>query len=243
MLDVAPGSGQQKLVQAMYRVLGSAQDGDIMNEPKTQNNRYNLRPETLQDLQQSLYDWQLYNFGDQDNELVLMGICEEAGELQHSYLKLEQGIRGTTAEHEAGIRDAVGDIMIYLLNYMSGLGEKIQVFVPREDVEKPENPKVIRQSVLSVFRMVGRVADDPKSMSRIGHLITALIYLCALKGWDLETVTRETWAQVGRRDWRQFPDTGFAPGLTGTPEMVQQQPTQPEQIPPAQAAPQQPPQG
>ena len=213
-----------------------------MNDPKMQNNRFNLKPETLQDLQESLYDWQLYNFGDQDNERVLMGICEEAGELCHSHLKLEQSIRGTPAEHEAGMRDAVGDIMIYLLNYMSGVGQKVQVFVAREDVEKPENPKVIRESVLTVFRMVGRVADEPNSMSRIGHLITALIYLCALKGWDPEAVTRDTWMQVGQRDWKSFPDTGFAP-QTAAPQTVPQQPTQPEQIPAAQPTPQQPPQG
>lgn len=42
---------------------------------------------------------------------------EELGELSHAYLKSFQNIRGTKAEHEAEIQDAVGDIIIYLLDF------------------------------------------------------------------------------------------------------------------------------
>lgn len=203
-------------------------------QPKAPNNRFNFHPESLHDLQVSLYDWQKYNFGEQDNERVLMGICEEAGELCHAHLKLEQKIRGTTEQHEADMVDAVGDIMMYLLNYLSGMGEKFPSFVAREDVEKAEDLAVIRKAVLAVFRVAGKIVEDPKSKARVQHLVTALIYLCAIKGWDLEEITRKTWQHIGPRDWHQYPETGFAPE-TAAPEPVQQQSTAPEQIPSPQA--------
>lgn len=187
-----------------------------MND-KAKNNRRNLTPETLQDLQASLYDWQNYNFGPQDNERMLLGIAEEAGELCHSYLKMEQGIRGSADAHNDAMRDAVGDIMIYTLNFMSGQKWKIQNFVPREDVEVSSDHKIVRPSVLSVFRTAGRIAEEPNNPSRVQHMISSLIYLCALKGWDLEEVLRDTWFEVGQRDWRNFPERGFPPGQEPRP--------------------------
>jgi len=192
-----------------------------MNTPQ-QNDRFNLQPETLHDLQESLYDWQKYNFGEQDNERVLMGMCEEAGELCHAHLKLEQGIRGTPEQLEAEMRDAVGDIMIYMLNYMSGLGHKLALFVPREDVEEATDQTLVRKSVLTVYRLVGKIVEEPENVSRIQHLVVSVLYLSALKGWDLETVIRETWSVIGQRDWREYPETGFPPA---SPQEVAQSAT------------------
>lgn len=45
------------------------------------------------------------------------GIAEETGELAHSLLKQQQGIRGTAEEHEEKARDAVGDLAIFLLTF------------------------------------------------------------------------------------------------------------------------------
>lgn len=191
----------------------------------SQNNRFNLQPETLQDLQESLYDWQNYNFGAQDNERVLLGMAEEAGELCHSHLKLEQGIRGTPEDHEVDMRDAVGDICIYMLNYMSGMGKKLPTFVSRDDVEKSDDLPMIRKSVLSVYRLVGKIVEEPQSMARIQHLTSGLLYLCALKGWCLDEVIRDTWKAIGPRDWKKYPENGFPPA---TPSPVDQNPTSPE---------------
>lgn len=44
----------------------------------------------------------------------LLGIGEELGELNHAYLKREQGVRGSREKHDAEIRDAVGDILVFL---------------------------------------------------------------------------------------------------------------------------------
>jgi NTP pyrophosphatase (non-canonical NTP hydrolase) len=61
--------------------------------------------------------WKAYNFGRSPGWHPLLGIVEEVGELSHAYLKREQKIRGAQAEHEAEMRDAVGDILLYLIDF------------------------------------------------------------------------------------------------------------------------------
>jgi NTP pyrophosphatase (non-canonical NTP hydrolase) len=66
--------------------------------------------------------WSHHNFDDVDGEpsvatlLKVLGVAEEVGELAHSVLKRHQKIR-LDEDHNAKIRDAVGDIIIYLLNF------------------------------------------------------------------------------------------------------------------------------
>lgn len=52
----------------------------------------------------------------------LIGAAEELGELCHAHLKNEQGIRGTPEEWVAAKKDAIGDILIYLLDYANKEG-------------------------------------------------------------------------------------------------------------------------
>jgi NTP pyrophosphatase (non-canonical NTP hydrolase) len=46
---------------------------------------------------------------------------EELGELAHAHLKQEQGIR-SNEDHDAAARDAIGDVVIYLMDYCSVRG-------------------------------------------------------------------------------------------------------------------------
>ena len=91
---------------------------------------------TLRELQQDLAAWQQTNFPDAKPTQAVMGLAEELGEawetlLQlatfgrlsqavgkvcHAALKLEQGIRGTNEELRAKLRDALGDLLFFLLN-------------------------------------------------------------------------------------------------------------------------------
>lgn len=73
--------------------------------------------ETIKKLQAEIDAWATKNFGKRLPYQPLLGIQEEVGELSHSFLKKEQGIRGTAEEHDAGIYDAVGDIFIYLCDF------------------------------------------------------------------------------------------------------------------------------
>lgn len=56
-----------------------------------------------------------HNFPDAIDSHPLVGAVEEIGELCHAWLKEEQGIRGTDHDNEA--RDAIGDVIIYLLHF------------------------------------------------------------------------------------------------------------------------------
>lgn len=87
----------------------------------------------LTGLQAEVAAWSERNFGDQPSVNPLLGIGEELGELteeadhvsslililgrlHHAYLKRYQDIR-SNENHSAAIRDAVGDIIIYLLDF------------------------------------------------------------------------------------------------------------------------------
>lgn len=71
----------------------------------------------LKQLQSDIQAWREYNFPNSNDLQQFLGVVEEVGELAHSILKSQQGIRGN--EHEAEARDAVGDIMIFLMNFCS----------------------------------------------------------------------------------------------------------------------------
>ena len=77
---------------------------------------------TINDIQTAVGLWTARNFpadpADPKRKTLqcALGVCEEAGELAHAVLKRDQGIRGTAAEHEAAMQDAIGDVVIYLMD-------------------------------------------------------------------------------------------------------------------------------
>lgn len=81
---------------------------------------------TLQMIQAEQKSWASYNFpkniGREMLHIPVMGVAEESGELCHHALKMIQGIRGTDAEHEANIKDAIGDISIYMMDICNKMG-------------------------------------------------------------------------------------------------------------------------
>lgn len=63
--------------------------------------------------------WAERNFGakeERDADDPLIGIAEELGELCHAHLKNKQGIR-TNEDHHRNKIDAIGDMLIYMLDY------------------------------------------------------------------------------------------------------------------------------
>lgn len=68
-------------------------------------------------IQNQVAEWATRNFGsDRPAYQRLLGAVEEIGELAHAHLKQEQNIR-VGEDHEAGAKDAIGDVVIYLLDY------------------------------------------------------------------------------------------------------------------------------
>lgn len=80
-------------------------------------------------LQTEVHAWEIENFGEQPTHRMVLGACEEVGELAHAQLKIEQAIRGTVEEHDAKAKDAIGDAVIFLLNLCSTRGWSFEQIV------------------------------------------------------------------------------------------------------------------
>lgn len=107
----------------------------------------------LDQIQKEIEVWTEYNFGNRgvgEQWQQLLGLIEECGELagvvseegyidengnmlklqnavgklSHCFLKRSQGIR--KKDYDAGIKDAVGDIMVYLLNFCNKEGISVE---------------------------------------------------------------------------------------------------------------------
>ena len=69
--------------------------------------------------------WSRYNFGKVSIEDSFLGIVEEVGELSHAILKERQGIR-VNEDHVNNMKDSIGDILIYMISFCSGMNWDIQ---------------------------------------------------------------------------------------------------------------------
>lgn len=75
-------------------------------------------------LQEESQAWREQSFPPEHRTAPLqaLGVCEEAGELAHAVLKMEQGIRGSRDVHLMEAADAAGDIVIFLAGLCTSLG-------------------------------------------------------------------------------------------------------------------------
>lgn len=86
----------------------------------------------LKQLQNEIQEWVEYNFlqgKPSDPNKPLFGAMEELGELSHAHLKQMQGIRGTAKEHELAAKDAIGDLIVYLIDYCNSRNFDLQEIV------------------------------------------------------------------------------------------------------------------
>jgi NTP pyrophosphatase (non-canonical NTP hydrolase) len=84
---------------------------------------------TLRDIQSLHKSWAAYNFGeDRESWGPLLGAMEELGELAHAHLKEHQKIR-VGEDHTENAKDAVGDIIMYLMDYCSIRGFDIEEII------------------------------------------------------------------------------------------------------------------
>lgn len=149
-------------------------------------------------------EWVNHNFPPDTPSHSVLGVIEETGELVHHYLKAEQGIRGTSLEHMAEMRDAIGDITIYLLGVLAHAD-----YVP---LREPITIGGLAGTTDILFRLsyaVGNLAIRPKSMNTIDTIPYLLNKLCQQWNWDYEQIVMNTWDSVKRRDWIKYPGTGL----------------------------------
>lgn len=100
---------------------------------------------TLPEIQRLHGLWINHNFPNQPLYRPFFGMIEELGELAHSHLKLEQGIRGNE-EHVAKSKDAIGDFAMFMMhyctlrgwNYLELINQVWEVIKERDWIAYPE---------------------------------------------------------------------------------------------------------
>jgi NTP pyrophosphatase (non-canonical NTP hydrolase) len=83
---------------------------------------------SLNEMQKEHREWVDRNFPDETLSQAVHGVAEEAGELSHHFLKQEQLIR-LNEDHVAGMLDAVGDSIIYLMSVADHLEVELGTLV------------------------------------------------------------------------------------------------------------------
>src|SRR5882757_7645845 len=82
----------------------------------------------LDRLQYDVLQWQARNFPDCAEWELALGVCEEAGELAQCVLKLHRRMRKEEFD-EAKLKDAVGDIVVFLIGVCGARGWRLSEVV------------------------------------------------------------------------------------------------------------------
>ena len=152
-------------------------------------------------------EWVAKNFPPYDYEVPgndsVLGCIEELGELAHAHLKSKQGIRGSQDEHDAAAKDAIGDLIVYLLGVISA--RHVTVGLPRTGAVTNSTDQAIfamsyHVGILSLY------AEHPQMVSSnhdlyVNSIIKHAEEYCDARGWNFEEIVQSTWDHVKQRDW------------------------------------------
>jgi hypothetical protein len=182
---------------------------------------------TFAGLQSQVGEWSRKNFPNNTPADPFYGLVEEVGEFSHSILKARQGIRGTTAEHEAKEKDAIGDIVIYLADWCERNGLSLSDGTAShyaatydwdlgldsgdrrfEDLDLGTDEWIGGTGLISADRCfrwlianVGEMAIPEPNEFRAGAILIDLAAYCHHREWNLAEIVAETWGMVSQRDW------------------------------------------
>lgn len=187
----------------------------------------------FESLQERIWIWQDANFGSAHIAHPLLGMCEEAGELVHAVLKMAQGIRGDDSVHVAHMKDALGDILIYLIDFFRrcrlGFVTPLVDFFLYPPALQPYSMQDLEAHVFHVFMAVGnlgtaadRVFYTDRPLLRSFHtevkecaaiVLQDVTQVAGILGLPAAQCVRDTWDKVvSKRDWKVSPQTGEVPG-------------------------------
>ena len=163
-------------------------------------------------IQREVGSWAWKNFKEKASGMnPLLGIIEEIGELSKAILKKDQGIRGTPEKHDRDAVDAIGDIMIYLMNHLNVVHLEIApiastMYLGRIDLSTDNFgtiEDVRKQLVVLVARLIPGISDlESKSNgSSVGSLMMYLDVMARTYGKSLIEVVTDTWSIVSKRNW------------------------------------------
>jgi len=161
-------------------------------------------------LQEEHKVWAEKNFGNQDIEVYCLGLIEEIGELAHSVLKRKQGIKNNE-NHDEKIKDAIGDITIYLVGFCNCSDINIEELYLKRNTINYSNINTIdclKLLSMSISLLVARnVSFQTSSKAIICVLFERLVFFCNNERFNFEAAVLNTWKEVvSQRDWKNNPD-------------------------------------
>ena len=169
-----------------------------------------IKPLSL--IQYEVKEWTLANFGKQPPANPILGMIEECGELAHAHLKQIQGIR--KSDYLADKKDAVGDIVIYLLNLYNAKGCNISLVEEDYTVRNPNvsSYEYLCRASLNIAKLARFVNVNnrlPVSSELTKNILSALRSYSLIEGFDLIQTVNEVWSVVSKRNWKKYPVNGI----------------------------------
>ena len=168
-----------------------------------------MKLQELRETQKKLYTWKQRNFPNSGAYEQCVGLIEELGELAHAHLKGSQNIRHTPAEIVAMKQDAIGDMVVFLLNLMSDLDCKVGL---EDDCNGVQNTHF--RLLLDLSETVGLISTElnrPNPSSCLmwcHHLIKELGIYCISEGLDFDDCVNGAVEITLARNWVRFPKNG-----------------------------------
>lgn len=141
----------------------------------------------------------------------LLGIIEELGELYKALADYD-------GSDTAGIEDAIGDVLVYETDYCRIMGRGIETMNPaiaKSDFGPYAVLDLIGQLCHSHLKMEqgirGTKEEHLDSIYETLDLINTVLHnICWDYGLDFDQCLADTWAHVGKRDWKKFPKNGVS---------------------------------
>lgn len=175
--------------------------------------------EFLRQVQQDHDKWSRYNFPDAQPWEPLLGIVEEAGELAAA-LRIHELHK---VDH---VTDAVGDLVLFMADYCTKNNLSLSDCW-RWCADRHWDAQKVMDSVDRVLLTIagplchhhlkreqkirGAYNSHQKEISvLLGTLLATAEVVCSSVGTSLEAAVATTSAQVWRRDWQKYPQTGYA---------------------------------
>ena len=155
--------------------------------------------QTFETIQKEMVDWQNYNFPGREPWMPLMGLGEELAELAE-------------AGKEDDVLDAIGDCMIYMVDYCNGMEYSISIIVG-------DSKHYSIATMLGAFKCYGKLLHahlkktqkirmheehDLHAMEELSKIVSYLDWCCS---HNLERITWKVWEKVRQRDWQKNRNT------------------------------------
>jgi len=187
----------------------------------------------LTEVQERLYAWQVRNFPVVEKTALhcCLGVVEELGEMRQAWEKLAAVLVASPAapsdsyqadwecrkaQNEAEVKDAIGDVAVYLMNLCSAKSWNIGSVI----YEHLSSDKAPRQEHISIA--IGRLAhailkadqgirknEDLEAIAKdaIFEIWNFLAAFCEDYEWRFENIVSEVAERILQRDWIKNPET------------------------------------